>query len=75
MHTGSVKRHKNRGCFQELTYDNSDRLTGLTSPLLRLAYAYPTSKTFTLDLYEYGQLSIHEIAYINSASWLDSTFQ
>ena len=58
-----------------VAYDNEDRITGLSSPILKFVYAYPTSKTFTLDLYEYGQLSIHEIAYINSSQFVDSTFQ
>jgi hypothetical protein len=58
-----------------VSYDNNNRLIALSSPQLKLVYAYPSSKTFTLDLYEYGQLDIHEIAYINSASLLDSTFQ
>ena len=42
---------------------------------MRIAYTYVSSKSFTLDLYEYGQLSVHEIGYINSASYIDSTFQ
>jgi len=58
-----------------VSYDNQDRLTGLTSPALKFVYAYPTPATFTLDLYEYGQPDIHEIAYINSAGFVDSTYQ
>ena len=58
-----------------VSYDNENRITGLSSALLKFVYAYPTNKTFTLDLYEYGQLSIHEIAYINSTQFVDSTFQ
>jgi YD repeat-containing protein len=57
-----------------VTYDNDNRITGLVSPNLKFAYAY-SAKSFTLDLYENGQFSIHEIAYINSASYVDSTFQ
>lgn len=56
------------------TYDNENRLTGLTSPQLKFVYAYQ-SKSLTLDLYEYNQLSIHEIFYLNGASVVDSTLQ
>src|SRR5215469_15776200 len=58
-----------------VAYDNSGRLTGLTSPILTFAYAYPTSKTATLDLYEYGQFSDHELFYLNSSLLIDSVFQ
>lgn len=57
-----------------VTYDNSNRITSLASPDLRFEYAY-SATSFTLDLFESGVLSIHEIAYINSASYVDSTFQ
>src|ERR1700744_2014184 len=46
-----------------VAYDNSNRITSLASPDLRFAYTY-ADKSFTLDLYENGALSIHEIAYI-----------
>ena len=57
-----------------VSYDGNNRLTGLTSPNLKFVYAY-SSNSFTLDLYEYGQVSIHEIYYINSSSLVDSTLQ
>jgi hypothetical protein len=57
-----------------VTYDNDNRITGLVSPALKFAYAYQ-SKSFTLDLYESGQLSIHEIAYEGGNNYVDSTFQ
>jgi hypothetical protein len=57
-----------------VTYDNNNRLTGLISPNLKFVYAYQ-SKTYTLDLYENGALSIHEIYYINGSSYVDSTLQ
>jgi hypothetical protein len=57
-----------------VTYDNQNRITSLASPDLRFLYTY-SSQSFTLDLYENNALSIHEIAYINSASYVDSTFQ
>ena len=65
---------------QELTdtfnvaYDNSNRIISLTAPNLAFDYTY-SDKSFTLDLYENGTLSIHEIAWINSSSYVDSTFQ
>ncbi len=57
-----------------VTYDNSNRITSLASPNLAFDYTY-SDKSFTLDLYENGALSIHEIAWINSSSYVDSTFQ
>lgn len=57
-----------------VSYDANNRITGLTSPALTFTYGYTTTG-FTLDLYNFGQLSIHEIAYINSSSYVDSTFQ
>jgi|SRR6185437_6157426 len=57
-----------------VSYDNSNRITGLTAAQLKFVYAYQ-SKSLTLDLYEYNQLSIHEIFYLNSASVVDSTLQ
>ncbi|GGB06502.1 hypothetical protein [Puia dinghuensis] len=57
-----------------VTYDNDNRITSLASPALKFVYTY-SSKSFTLDLFENNQLSIHEIFYINSASYVDSTFQ
>ena len=57
-----------------VAYDNSNRITSLASPNLRFEYTY-SDKSFTLDLFENNALSIHEIAYINSASYVDSTFQ
>jgi hypothetical protein len=57
-----------------VSYDGNNRITSLASPPLTFNYAY-SSKSFTLDLYNYNTLSIHEIAYINSSSLVDSTFQ
>lgn len=58
----------------DVSYDNNNRITGLTSPQVKFVYAYQ-SKSATLDLYEYSQLSIHEIFYINGAFVVDSTLQ
>jgi YD repeat-containing protein len=57
-----------------VTYDAGNRITSLSSPDLRFDYTY-ADNSFTLDLYENNALSIHEIAYINPASYVDSTFQ
>lgn len=57
-----------------VSYDGDNRITGLTSTALTFQYTY-SAKSFTLDLYNFGQLSIHEIAYINGSSLVDSTFQ
>jgi hypothetical protein len=57
------------------TYDGQNRITSLYSTNIRSVYAYPTSNTFTLDLFTYGTFNIHEVAYINSSSLVDSTFQ
>lgn len=58
-----------------VSYDNSNRITGLTSQYLNFVYTYGSGKSFTLDLYEFGLLTIHEIAYLNGIPYIDSTFQ
>jgi hypothetical protein len=62
-----------------LVYDANNRQISMTStpapPVLKFVYAYVTDKTFTLDMYTYGTLSIHENFWINTASLIDSTFQ
>jgi len=57
-----------------VSYDGNNRITGLTSPNLKFVYTY-SKNSFTSDLYEYSQLAIHEIYYINSSSLVDSTIQ
>jgi hypothetical protein len=57
-----------------VAYDNDNRIISVTSPNLGFVYTY-SDKSFTLDLYENGQLSIHEIAWLNSIPYVDSTFQ
>jgi hypothetical protein len=57
-----------------VSYDNNNRITGMVSPNLKFAYAY-SDKSFTLDLYENGQPSIHENFFLNNIPYLDSTFQ
>ena len=58
-----------------VTYDNQGRLTSLVSPALKFQYAYNGNTSFTLDLFENGALSIHEISFINAGLHVDSTFQ
>jgi hypothetical protein len=57
-----------------VAYDNNNRIISVASPNLKFVYTY-SDKSFTLDLYENSQLSIHEIAYLNSIPFVDSTFQ
>ncbi|HEV2353183.1 MAG TPA: hypothetical protein VGR89_02985 [Puia sp.] len=57
-----------------VSYDGDNRITGLASRAITFAYAYSTN-SFTIDLYNFGQLNIHEIAYLNGSSFVDSTFQ
>jgi hypothetical protein len=69
----------NSSTTYDLTYDSKNRLIGVTSipapPVLNFVYAYPSSSSYTMDLYENGSLSIHEIFYLNNLSKVDSTFQ
>ena len=57
-----------------MAYDNDGRLISMTGQSLKFVYTYPSSNSFTLDLYENGAMSIHEVAYIKG-SYVDSTFQ
>jgi hypothetical protein len=57
------------------TYDGQNRITSLYSSKIKTVYAYPTSNTFTVDLYTGGVFNVHEVAFINSSSLVDSTFQ
>jgi hypothetical protein len=62
-----------------LTYDSKNRLISLAAipepSITKFVYQYPDDKTVTLDLYNSGQLSIHENFWLNSFSFVDSTFQ
>jgi len=63
----------------DLSYDANGRLTALTAipspPTINFVYTYPAANKVTMDLYEGGVLNIHEIMWLNSSSWLDTTFQ
>ncbi len=61
-----------------LQYDGNGRITSLvstTDPGTKSLYQYSSNKTFTMDLYEANQLTIHEIFWIGANSFVDSTFQ
>jgi len=61
-----------------LTYDANNRVVSLISasdPGFKFVYKYNSNNTFTLDLYNNNAVSIHEIFWIGSNSYVDSTFQ
>jgi YD repeat-containing protein len=62
-----------------LSYDDKGRLIGMISipepSIIKFIYQYPTDNSVTMDMYNYGDLSIHENFWLNSFSSLDSTFQ
>lgn len=58
-----------------LSYDANGRIVSLvsaTSPGDKFVYTYSTG-SFTLDLYNSNVLSIHELLFLNSNSFIDST--
>lgn len=60
-----------------LTYDTRDRIISIisvSSPGDKFVYEY-TNNTFSVDLYNLNQLSIHSNYFINSLSLVDSSFQ
>ena len=60
-----------------IQYNSDDRITSMTSassPGDRFEYKY-FSGGFTMDIYNSNELSIHEIFYFNSKSFIDSTLQ
>jgi hypothetical protein len=62
-----------------LTYDANNRLVSLAAipepSITKFIYNYTSSNSFTLDLYDYNILGIHEIFWLNSFLLVDSTFQ
>ena len=62
-----------------LSYDENNHLTGMTStpapPAISFIYKFPSTASATLDLYDQGNLSLHEVFYLNSQGFMDSTFQ
>ena len=60
-----------------LTYDTRDRIISIisvSSPGDKFVYEY-TNNTFSVDIYNLNQLSIHSNYFINSLSLVDSSFQ
>lgn len=60
-----------------LAYDANNKMISMTSaasPGDRFEYHY-SNGSYTMDLYNSNTLSIHEVAFINSNSLIDSTFQ
>lgn len=57
-----------------VSYDGDNRVTALSSPNLKFVYTY-AGNSFNVDLYEFNQLQVHEIDFINSTSLVDSSFQ
>jgi len=70
VHAGGI----NQTDSFNLTYDNDGRMTSLVSPTQKFLYSYNGNSTITMDYYENGQLSIHEIGYLKNGL-LDSTLQ
>lgn len=61
-----------------LAYDGNGRLISMISTSAagnKFIYQYNSDNTFTLDLYDSGQLSIHSIYWVNQAGFVDSNFQ
>ena len=62
-----------------LVYDANNRISSMVAtpapPVLKFQYTYAADNTYTMDLYTYGALSIHEKFWLNSVPLMDSTFQ
>ena len=62
-----------------LTYDGNNRLTSMAAipapSITKFIYTYSGNTSLTMDLYSSGALSIHEILWLNTSYFLDSTFQ
>ncbi len=59
-------------------YDSKDRIISAISTSNngdKFLFGYPSSSKLTMDLYNSGILSIHEDFFLNSSSFIDSTFQ
>jgi hypothetical protein len=61
-----------------LSYDERDRIKSMisaASPGDKFVYNYDSANTFTMDIYNSNQLSIHAVFFINSLSLRDSSLQ
>lgn len=60
-----------------LNYDANNRLISMISATSvgdKFIYQY-SGNTITMDFYRSNELTIHEVSYLNSSSFVDSTFQ
>ncbi|MEP7376396.1 MAG: hypothetical protein ABI675_23565 [Chitinophagaceae bacterium] len=61
-----------------LTYDGSNRITGLVSasnPGDKFLYTYNSATTFSMEIFNSNVRVIHEDFFLNGNSWPDSTYQ
>jgi len=61
----------------DLAYDNANRMVSMTSeasPGDKFVFQY-SNGSFTGDIYNSNAISIHEVFFLNSNSFIDSTFQ
>jgi YD repeat-containing protein len=61
-----------------LTYDGQNRLVSMKSnppATFNYEYTYPSNNTATLDYYDNGQISEHQMLWLNSNSYLDSVYR
>lgn len=61
-----------------LSYDGDHRMVSMVSasnPGNKFLYQYNGSSSYTMDLYLNNELNIHEKLWVNSLSFIDSTFQ
>jgi len=61
-----------------LTYDSNDRqlsMISTISPGDKFVYQYSSNNTYTMDLFNSNQVSIHELVFLNHAGLIDSTFK
>ena len=61
-----------------LSYDGNDRLTTMVDaadPGDKFVFAYPSSSTFTMDLFNNNVFDLHVDYFLNSHSLIDSSFQ
>ncbi len=62
-----------------LSYDANHHVTSIAAipepSITKFIYQYSSGNSFTLDLYSYNTLDIHEILWRNASSYLDNTFQ
>jgi hypothetical protein len=62
-----------------LSYDGNNRLVSIVAipepSIGKIIYQYANDNSFTMDLYNSNVLDIHEKFWLNSISFVDSTFQ